>query len=105
MFIAVYEFEVIEGKEEVFRQYWLKTTQGIYQECGSLGSRLHKTNKLNIYVGYAQWPSKEIWNNGNLTGEDYLAARNEMRKCLVSSKTIYEMQVTDDYLQSVEFKA
>jgi heme-degrading monooxygenase HmoA len=104
VFIALYEFEVVQGKEDAFRQYWLKTTQGIYKESGSLGSRLHKTNKSNIYVGYTQWPSQEVWSNGELTDDEYLAARARMRECLVASRTIYEMEVTDDYLQSAEFK-
>jgi quinol monooxygenase YgiN len=104
VFIALYEFEVVQGKEDDFRQHWLKTTQGIYRECGSLGSRLHKTSKSNIYVGYAQWPIQEVWSNGELTDDEYLVARSRMSECLVSSKTIYEMEVTDDYLQSVEFK-
>ena len=29
---------------------------------GSLGSRLHKQKELH-YIAYAQWPSKEIFDN------------------------------------------
>jgi heme-degrading monooxygenase HmoA len=105
MFIAVYEFEVVEGKEREFRKYWLETTGGIYEECGSFGSRLHKSNTTNVYVGYAQWPSKEVWRKGEIRKEDHLLARAKMNECLVSSTTVYEMEVTDDYLQPAEYKA
>ncbi|WP_317932348.1 antibiotic biosynthesis monooxygenase family protein [Halioxenophilus sp. WMMB6] len=99
MFIAVYEFDVTQGKEDDFRHYWRMVTQAIYNECGSLGSRLHKTNKPNSYVGYAQWPSRKAWNDNNLTSAESRIALAKMRECLASSKTVYEMDVTDDYLQ------
>lgn len=105
MFIAVYEFEVAEGKAADFRHYWLEATKGIYQDCGSLGSRLHKTDKPNIYVGYAQWPSREAWRAGSLTDEAHLVALEKMRACLVSTTTRYELEVTDDYLQPAQYSA
>jgi hypothetical protein len=73
----------------------------IYKNCGSYGSRLHTSDKPNILVGYAQWPSREQWEKiSDLTDEGYQRARNEMRRCLVQSKTVYELEVCDDYLQT-----
>lgn len=101
MFIAVYEFEIKEGTEASFRNAWLEVTKVIYKNCGSFGSRLHTSDKPNILVGYAQWPSREQWEKINdLTDEGYQRARNEMRRCLVQSKTVYELEVCDDYLQT-----
>lgn len=101
MFIAVYEFEIKEGTEVSFRNAWLDVTKAIYKNCGSYGSRLHTSDKPNILVGYAQWPSREHWEKINdLTDEGYQRARNEMRRCLVQSKTVYELEVCDDYLQT-----
>jgi hypothetical protein len=100
MFIAVYEFEIRDGMEEEFRSYWLKATRGIYQECGSYGSRLHKSQKQNIFVGYAQWPSKKQWGMFELKKHINVEALSRMMNCLISSKTVYEMEVTDDYLHS-----
>ena len=101
MFIAVYEFEIKEGTESLFRRAWLEVTKSIYQNCGSFGSRLHTSERPNILVGYAQWPSKAQWEKDHqLTDALYQKARNEMRDCLVHSKTVYKLEVCDDYLQA-----
>ncbi|WP_427978649.1 putative quinol monooxygenase [Agarivorans sp.] len=101
MFIAVYEFEVKQGMEGAFREAWLEVTKAIYQQCGSFGSRLHLSDKPNVLVGYAQWPSREQWEKEHqLTGESYQNARDQMRNCLVQSRTVYKLDVSDDYLQS-----
>jgi len=100
MFIAVYEFEIKDGKDDEFRTSWLKLTQGIYRECGSLGSRLHTTEKQNVFIAYAQWPDKKTWQeNVGVHSQEYLKAKMDMQTCLVSSKTLYELEVLDDYLQ------
>lgn len=99
MFIAIYEFDVKAGLEAEFRSYWSKTTEGICRECGSLGSRLHSTDKPNIFVAYAQWPSKEHWQNSRLADEEYLSYRTSMRECLNSSRTVYELEVVEDHLR------
>lgn len=101
MFIAVYEFEVKTGKEALFREAWLKVTKAIYQHCGSFGSRLHTSDKLNTMVAYAQWPSQAQWEKvSELTDAHYQRARDEMNNCLVQAKTVYKLEVSDDYLQS-----
>lgn len=104
MFIALYEFKVKAGMADDFRRSWLQTTRGIYREFGSLGSRLHQTSDPLIFVGYAQWPSKAQWaaDKGALSPE-YLNAREKMRACLESSRTLYEMEVSDDYLHDSAF--
>lgn len=101
MFIAVYEFKIREGMEQQFRGAWLQVTKAIYKHCGSYGSRLHTTENKNILVGYAQWPDKHQWQkNHNITDVEYIEGRKIMKECLVTSETRYEMQVSDDYLQS-----
>jgi quinol monooxygenase YgiN len=101
MFIAVYEFEIKEGTEATFRNAWLDVTKAIYKNGSSFGSRLHTSDKPNVLVGYAQWPSREQWEKiSDLTDEVYQSARNKMRNCLVQSKTVYELEVCDDYLQT-----
>ncbi|MDV6251089.1 antibiotic biosynthesis monooxygenase family protein [Vibrio sp. EA2] len=101
MFIAVYEFEIKEGTETLFRNAWLEVTKAIYQHCGSFGSRLHTSDTPNILIGYAQWPSREQWEkDSELTDALYQKARNEMHDCLVQSKTVYKLEVCDDYLQT-----
>lgn len=100
MFIALYQFSVKTGHEHAFRQAWLELTQGIYQQRGSLGSRLHR--EVNgKYIGYAQWPSRSAWENaGDIQlDERYRAARDRMRATLLADETLFEMDVTDNYLQ------
>lgn len=105
MFIAVYEFKVIQGRDEAFRSAWLKLTEGIYQSYGSRGSRLHISAQPNMYVAYAQWPSRDDWANpkGALPAE-FDQAKAQMMACLESSKTVYELEVTDDFLQHKPFE-
>jgi quinol monooxygenase YgiN len=100
MFIAIYQFKVKTGHEEAFRRAWLELTQGIYLRRGSLGSRLHLDAEGN-YLGYAQWPDRATWEKaGNISLEErHLRARERMRATLLSNETIFEMEVTDDYLQ------
>ncbi len=105
MFVALYEFKVKPGRDEEFKSAWHVTTQGIYHEFGSMGSRLHTTEKPHVFIGYAQWPSKEIWasEKGELSNT-YDRARKVMKNCIESSRVLYEMEVSNDYLHSVPFK-
>ena len=101
MFIVVYEFEIEEGAEARFRKAWFEVTKAIYENSGSLGSRLHTSDKPRILVGYAQWPSREQWEKDNeITDKLFQNARDDMRNCLVQSKTVYRLEVSDDFLQS-----
>ncbi|WP_237738450.1 antibiotic biosynthesis monooxygenase family protein [Halomonas smyrnensis] len=101
MFVAMYEFEIKDGKEAEFREAWLEVTKAIYQHCGSLGSRLHTSDNPNVLIGYAQWPSREQWEKDkDVTDERYRLSRQTMRECLVQSRTIYTLDVCDDYLKS-----
>jgi heme-degrading monooxygenase HmoA len=81
MFIAVYEFEVKEGSEAVFRESWLEVTKAIYQRCGSFGSRLHQSDVPNVFVGYAQWPSREQWEKIMLSAMNSI--RSLVKKCTI----------------------
>lgn len=107
MFIAIYEFEIKTGKRGAFEAAWLKVTQGIYKDCGSLGSRLHSTgdDTPNTMVGYAQWPDRASWEAISLveSAPEYREASAEMHACLAKSRTVYKMQVESDYLQRIPF--
>lgn len=101
MFIAVYEFKIKDGTESEFRDAWLEVTKAIYRHCGSFGSRLHISDKPNVLVGYAQWPNREQWEKDKeLSDTLYQVSRQKMRDCLIQSKTVYKLEVSDDYLQS-----
>ncbi|MDX7986644.1 antibiotic biosynthesis monooxygenase [Xenorhabdus sp. 12] len=108
MFIAIYQFKIYPGMEEAFVKAWKKRTEGIYLLSGSLGSRLHK-DKSGDYIGYAQWPTKEQWQNTDRKVIDsgaypeYQDAGKEMRKCIEKSETLFELEVEADYLHSLPF--
>ncbi|BEO37949.1 hypothetical protein SMQE08_20370 [Serratia marcescens] len=100
MFIAIYRFSVKTGHESAFRQAWLELTQGIYLQRGSLGSRLHR-DAGGQFIGYAQWPSRAAWESAGAVQleERYRQARERMRAALLTDETLFELEVTDDYLQ------
>jgi len=71
-----------------------------YQYAGSLVSRLHRASS-GEYIGYAQWTSRDQWERQRDRSDAELQAhRQGMRACCEAIEVLYEMDVTDDYLQS-----
>ena len=62
MFTVIYSFKVKPNQVEKFIHGWEGLTKLIYEFERSLGSRLHKVGELD-YIAYAQWPSKETFDN------------------------------------------
>jgi quinol monooxygenase YgiN len=59
-FCVIYRFLVREEAEEQFREGWTRLTEAIRDRRGGQGSRLHRAGG-NLWVAYAQWPSREAW--------------------------------------------
>ena len=99
MFIAIYQFSVIENKEDQFITAWKALTELIYRYEGSLGSRLHQQDN-QTYIAYAQWPSKSTWKNagGNLP-EEAQEHRAKMKEACTEITTIHELECIEDLLQ------
>jgi len=104
MFAAIYEFHVKDGQDAAFIAAWAKLTEGIYRHDGSRGSRLHKSAP-GVFVAYAQWPDRATWEAIGSTnrGPEYVAAGEAMRHSLVSSRTVYELELEADYLHDMPF--
>jgi Glyoxalase/Bleomycin resistance protein/Dioxygenase superfamily len=102
MFCVVYQWAVIPSKEKVFRETWCEITEAIFRQHGSLGSRLHK-NYDGSFVAYAQWPSREQWQNQAITiGVKH--AESKQRKCLLQPiRVILQLDMTDDMLKTAPF--
>ncbi len=87
-----------------FEQCWGEFTEAIYRVCGSLGSRLHNTEDSSVYIAYAQWPTKEVWeravSDSSYTQEE-LSARMRMRSSLEEIKVLYGLSVLDDKLKTI----
>lgn len=59
-FTVLYRWRLKPGCEESFLEAWAKMTMLIRNQCGGLGSRLHKVED-GTWAAYAQWPNREAW--------------------------------------------
>ena len=99
MFGVLYTFTVKPGHEDHFRQHWLVVTKYLYEHAGSLGSRLHRAH-TGEYIGYAQWPSRHVWaQQRDSIDAELQAHRQAMRECCEAVEVLYELEMTDDWLQ------
>lgn len=102
MFVVIYSFHVIAGKEASFEKSWHELTELIYQYEGSLGSRLHFQSPQQ-YIGYAQWPDKTTWDNsGNKLPESATEIRDCLRQSCDKIETLFELEVKDNLLKSAQ---
>ncbi len=83
--------------EEDFRRAWSEMTKLILKECGSLGSRLHRSED-GSWIAYAQWPSREQWENANVQAKEAAALRQTMQACTESKPGDFFCEMTDDFL-------
>lgn len=97
------EFDVKKGFENEFIEAWNETTEIIYRNFGSLGSRLHR-DETGLYVAYAQWPSLEVYESEQHWSDDDLKVREKMRDTLVDGKPrrVQKLPVVSDLLKSSE---
>jgi hypothetical protein len=103
MFCVIYEFEVNPIYEKEFKEIWHELTLMIKESRGGLGSRLHKdTMKMNIWVGYAQWPSEDVWNSPDPATEEKISQlRDRLRETCIDIRPVYQLDVIDDLLMAV----
>ncbi len=103
MYCVVYEFKIKSGQNDIFEKAWADFTEAIHTVCGSLGSRLHRTGDTQIYVAYAQWPSKNLF-EADVSLDSYsltdLEARTAMKNAVESTKKVYLLEVVDDRLRA-----
>ncbi|PUA30564.1 MAG: hypothetical protein B0W54_08795 [Cellvibrio sp. 79] len=101
MLAVVLEFDVIEGKDKEFVAAWTECTKTIYENFGSLGSRLH-TSETGAYIAYAQWPSIEAYEKSGDWPEHLINARDKMRETLKTGKPklLYKLTTEIDLLKN-----
>ncbi|AEA45515.1 antibiotic biosynthesis monooxygenase [Fluviicola taffensis] len=95
MFTVSYRFKIHSKQNELFEESWKEVTQLIYEYCGSLGSRLYKSDG-NSYFGIAQWPDKQTWEESNLEDFDTNDWRSKMRACCESMEKLDELELIHD---------
>lgn len=101
MLSVILEFDVIEGKEHEFITAWTETTQVIYENFGSLGSRLH-TSETGTYIAYAQWPDEDTYRKSGEWPEQLLPVREKMRATLKTGKprVLHQLTLAVDLLKN-----
>lgn len=105
MFCVIYSFESKPGKEQEFIDAWEGLTKLIYQYEGSLGSRLHQESD-GKYIAYAQWPSKEGWeNSGDKLPKEAEQFSKQMKEACLKIETIFQLEMVNDKLESKAYKA
>ncbi|WP_109830825.1 antibiotic biosynthesis monooxygenase family protein [Reichenbachiella versicolor] len=96
MLAVIYSFKVKQDQEQDFIKYWSRLTQLIYEQCGSLGSRLHK-EKEGQYIAYAQWPDKTTFDKADeLLNDEANSILNRMRSTLESVEKLHEVEMIAD---------
>jgi len=85
MLSVLLEFEPIDGMEQEFILAWTECTEVIYENFGSLGSRLHRSNKGN-FIAYAQWPDEDVYSRASEWPEHIIPVRNRLRSLLKNGK-------------------
>jgi quinol monooxygenase YgiN len=96
IYCVVYEFFVEQQHEEEFKKLWHELTVRILKESGSMGSRLHKVSEPeNTWVAYAQWPSKQVYEN---TPEkvSYEDIRERFLNTCAGIRIAYQMECIDN---------
>ncbi len=110
MFTVIYSFKVRPAQCDVFEESWNQLTALIYKYEGSLGSRLHKAIVQNEsesiqYIAYAQWPSRQLWeNSGGKLPKEADAIRSTMKNACKNIETLYELDVVNDLLATTTKK-
>ncbi len=102
MFVALYRWKLKEGREEKFREGWLRRTAEIYRNCGSLGSRLHRAED-GTWVAYAQWPDRETWEAARQVAVTDTEAPLLMKESIEVSYPETLMETVEDLLEARSF--
>lgn len=100
MIAVILQFEPIPGYETEFVAAWQVCTQVIYENFGSLGSRLHRSDS-GEFIAYAQWPSEESYAESANWPASLIPVRDKMRALLVGGKPrlLHKLHVEADLLQ------
>jgi hypothetical protein len=99
MFVVMYEFNLKIDQTEVFIKLWHQLTLRVTELSNSQGARLHKASDT-MWIGYAQWPSRDAWDDSNLTQPEITDLRQQIFEVCDDIQIIYQLDVVDDLLIS-----
>ncbi|PWU17447.1 MAG: hypothetical protein C5B49_08875 [Bdellovibrio sp.] len=101
MIAYLYRWRIKPGKENQFRENWTKVTLILRDQGGSYGSRLHLADNGD-WIGYAQWPSREVRDRCNITTPELEHARELMKDAAEKRFPDLELEIQGDYLVQQE---
>jgi hypothetical protein len=57
MFAVIYKFKLKPEQEELYQSHWHKIASFFKENCGAIGSCLHK-GENGLWIAYSRWPDK-----------------------------------------------
>jgi len=96
-FAVIYRWRIRSGMEERFVQAWEVVTKSLMEEREALGSRLHR-GEDGMWIAYAQWPTKQAWEQSRELGAVDSGAATVMREAIEESLEPILMQPVCDHL-------
>ncbi len=97
-YYVIYKIIPVQGREKDFEASWLAVTKNSYNRCGSLGSRLHKSEDRH-YFAYAQWPGKAAWEKMESFNLAMILCMTYSQKSKEGSEVIFHGYVSKDCLK------
>jgi hypothetical protein len=91
-FAVLYRWKVHPSREHAFIEAWSTATLA-YRSIGALGSRLHRAENGDL-LAYAEWPSREAWENANACAPIDAGTATTMRQATLEFEaTLLEISV------------
>lgn len=100
-FCVVYRFKVRPGQEADFQAAWTDLTLAYKKNRGGLGSRLHRAED-GLWVAYAQWPNKQMWEESRTLGPPDRAAGALMAQTVEERLEPILLEPVKDLLEPVQ---
>lgn len=97
MFAVLYKWTLKKGSEAKFVDAWEEVTAELSTRWETQGSRLHRTQEGD-WIAYAQWPSREKWEEASQATFVKSAARVEMAAAVESGEILMSMDIVKDLL-------
>jgi heme-degrading monooxygenase HmoA len=100
-FAVLYRWRLHPGAEDSFVEAWSRVSELLLEQCGSLGSRLHRGSD-GLWYSYAQWPSAESRSRAFSSGPVDDDAMQKMKAAIAESFPEVVLESLADCMVSVE---
>lgn len=102
-FAVIYRGFILPGSEKKYQESWHKVATYFIQDCGAMGSALHKTEE-GEWIAYSRWPSQALrdkfWGRQENLPKKIKTAIQQMKECADATKPRSEirLKVVDDLI-------